>query len=207
MCFLDHGKWFVGGMWKNSEFGLKTLDCWKQNLIHTDWSLEDVNAKRETDYRRQMRLQRGARTLLRNGCRTWPLGVAPCTGLGSCLYPKEKVSWMQAFIKLRRSVIHGCWAMIQSCPLHTLPSCPLLGSPLPTQNPGYLSALLWSQGTEWLQHAVVVPPHASGWSVCLYPCAWGAHCGSSAWLLRQPSLFCQQNWKTSSRKTRGIFSS
>ena len=51
MCFLDHGKWFVGGMWKNSEFGLKTLDCWKQNLIHADWSLEDVNAKREMDYR------------------------------------------------------------------------------------------------------------------------------------------------------------
>lgn len=72
-----------------------------------------------------MRLQRGARTLLRNGRRTWPLGVAPCTGLGSCLYPKEKVSWMQAFIKLRRSVI--TWMLSHD-------------SVLPTTHPSLLSS-------------------------------------------------------------------
>lgn len=54
MCFLDHWNWFVKGVWKNSEFGpkkKKSLKYYKQNLIgHSDWSLEDMNAKRNVDY-------------------------------------------------------------------------------------------------------------------------------------------------------------
>lgn len=42
------------GVWKNSEFGpkkKKSLKYYKQNLIgHSDWSLEDMNAKRNVNY-------------------------------------------------------------------------------------------------------------------------------------------------------------